>query len=69
MFYVMRKTKSGNWTKTMFGWRSLFISQDSVTSKRFPGMPLKVEADHALEYARKEHPNETYRLIYSEEEL
>lgn len=68
MFYVMRKTKAHNWAKTMFGWRSI-VCQQPENSKEFPGIPLKVEADHALEQARKEHPNETYKLIYSEEEL
>lgn len=69
MFYVMRLTKGGNWAKTMFGWRSVYLSQKGVTAKTFRGMSIKVEADHALEQARKEHPKEAYKLIYSEEEL
>lgn len=67
MFYVMRKSKKkpGRWAKTMFGARSGL----GGSASDFKGIPLKCDADAALEYARKKWPNCIYRLIYSEEEL
>lgn len=68
MFYVMRKSKKkgARWSKTQFG-RSGIKMTDKCES--FRGIPLKCEADAALEEARRKWPDSTYRLIYSEEEL
>lgn len=67
MFYIIRKSKKkpGRWSKTMFG----ATSGLSGSASDFKGIPLKCDANAALEYARKKWPNCTYRLIYSEEEL
>lgn len=67
MFYIIRKSKKkpGRWSKTMFG----ATYGLSGGASDFKGIPLKCDADAALEYARKKWPNCTYRLIYSEEEL
>ena len=64
MFYVMLLTKKGKWKKTCYG-----APDDSWSVESFKGMALKINADHALIEARTDNPNETYRLIYSEEEL
>ena len=67
MFYIIRKSKKrpGRWTKTMFG----AAARLGGAAADFKGIPLKCDADAALEYASKKWPNCTYRLIYSEEEL
>lgn len=72
MFYVMLKTKKGKWGKTMYGAKRSKVKPynfSGVTSENFKGIPFKFEAETALRCARMDHPKETYRLIYSEEEL
>ena len=72
MYYVLIRTKLGNWKKTMYGARRLEVAPfnyGDVTSENFKGIPFKFEADQALRSARMDHPKETYRLVYSEEEL
>lgn len=72
MYYVLIRTKKGKWGKTMYGARrsdSTPYGFGDVTSENFKGIPFKFEADQALQAARQDHPKETYRLVYSEEEL
>ena len=72
MYYVLIRRKSGKWKKTMYGARRLEMkpyNYGGVTSENFKGIPFRFEADQALRSARMDHPKETYRLIYSEEEL
>lgn len=72
MYYVLIRTKKGKWRKTMYGARrcgSPPYGFGDMTSKNFQGIPFKFEADQALQAARQYHPKETYRLVYSEEEL
>lgn len=64
MFYVLIKEEDGVWQKTSYG-----APVNNWNVESFKGMPLKVNADHALQEARNDHPTETYRLVYSEEEL
>ena len=68
MFYVMRKSKKkgDRWSKTQFGRTGITMADKSES---FRGIPLKCDADAVLHEARKKWPKETYRLIYSEEEL
>ena len=72
MYYVLIRTKKGKWGKTMYGARRLEVAPfnyGEVNSENFKGIPSKFEADQALREARWDHPKETYRLVYSEEEL
>lgn len=64
MFYVLIKEKDGSWSKTSYG-----APDYDWSVKNFKGVPLKIEAEHGLKCARIDHPTETYRLIYSEEEF